>query len=57
MKFIKDNFLWGGATAASQVEGAYNEGGKTLTMLEMTLLSLLRIELLFILKKIQKRIT
>ncbi|AGY41725.1 6-phospho-beta-glucosidase [Mesoplasma florum W37] len=35
MKFIKDDFLWGGATAASQVEGAYNEGGKTLTLLEM----------------------
>lgn len=27
--FPKD-FLWGGATAASQVEGAYNEGGKGL---------------------------
>ena len=25
-----DTFLWGGATAASQVEGAYNEDGKGL---------------------------
>ncbi len=25
-----ESFLWGGATAASQVEGAYNEGGKGL---------------------------
>ena len=23
-----DNFLWGGATAANQCEGAYNEGNK-----------------------------
>ncbi|ATZ21149.1 glycoside hydrolase family 1 protein [Mesoplasma coleopterae] len=35
MKFIKDDFLWGGATAASQIEGAYDAGGKTLTLLEM----------------------
>lgn len=28
-KFPKD-FLWGGATAASQVEGGWNEGGKGL---------------------------
>ena len=26
-KFPKD-FLWGGATAANQCEGAYNEGGR-----------------------------
>ena len=26
-QFPKD-FLWGGATAANQLEGAYNEGGK-----------------------------
>ena len=26
-KFLKD-FLWGGATAANQYEGAWNEGGK-----------------------------
>ena len=24
-------FLWGGATAANQYEGGYNEGGKALT--------------------------
>ena len=29
-KFPKD-FLWGGATAANQCEGGYNEGGKGLT--------------------------
>ena len=28
--FSKD-FLWGGATAANQIEGAYNEGGKGLS--------------------------
>ena len=28
-KFPKD-FLWGGATAANQCEGAYNEGGRGL---------------------------
>lgn len=27
-----DNFLWGGATAANQIEGAYNEGGKGLSI-------------------------
>lgn len=26
------NFLWGGATAANQIEGAYNEGGKGLSI-------------------------
>ena len=26
-RFPKD-FLWGGATAANQCEGAYNEGGR-----------------------------
>ena len=29
-KFPKD-FLWGGATAANQCEGGYNEDGKGLT--------------------------
>ncbi|KYG29558.1 glycoside hydrolase family 1 protein [Alkalihalobacillus trypoxylicola] len=29
------NFLWGGATAANQVEGAYNIGGKGLTTADM----------------------
>ena len=28
-KFPK-NFMWGGATAANQLEGAYKEGGKGL---------------------------
>ncbi|CAI3245069.1 MAG: family 1 glycosylhydrolase [Paraclostridium bifermentans] len=32
--FPKD-FFWGGATAASQYEGAYNEGGKGLTTADM----------------------
>lgn len=27
-----DDFLWGGATAANQIEGAYNEGGKGLSI-------------------------
>ncbi|GHU43617.1 6-phospho-beta-glucosidase [Clostridia bacterium] len=27
-KAFPDNFLWGGATAANQIEGAYHEGGK-----------------------------
>lgn len=25
-----DGFLWGGATAANQIEGAFNEGGRGL---------------------------
>ncbi|MEF2966666.1 6-phospho-beta-glucosidase [Paenibacillus sp. M1] len=29
------NFLWGGATAANQLEGAYNEGGKGLSSADM----------------------
>ena len=29
--FPKD-FLWGGATAANQIEGAYNDGGKGLSI-------------------------
>ena len=33
-KFPKD-FLWGGATAANQLEGAYNEGGKGLSIFDM----------------------
>lgn len=33
-KFPKD-FLWGGATAACQCEGAWNEGGKGLTLGDM----------------------
>ena len=31
IKFPKD-FLWGGATAANQFEGAYNEDGKGLSI-------------------------
>ena len=27
-----ENFLWGGATAANQFEGAYNEDGKGLSI-------------------------
>lgn len=34
MKFPK-HFLWGGAIAANQVEGAYNEGGKGLSTSDM----------------------
>ncbi len=30
-----ENFLWGGATAANQLEGAYNEGGKGLSIFDM----------------------
>ncbi len=29
---FKEGFLWGGATAANQLEGAYNEGGKGLSI-------------------------
>ena len=29
-KGFPDNFLWGGAIAASQADGAYDEGGKGL---------------------------
>jgi len=31
IRFPKD-FMWGGATAANQVEGAWNEGGKGMTI-------------------------
>lgn len=34
-RFPKD-FLWGGATAANQYEGGFNEGGKGLTMIDVT---------------------
>ncbi len=34
MKLRKD-FLWGGATAANQYEGAYNEGGKGLSIADV----------------------
>lgn len=29
-------FLWGGATAANQIEGAYNEDGKGLSVEDVT---------------------
>lgn len=32
MTVFPKNFLWGGAVAANQVEGAYNEGGKGLSV-------------------------
>ena len=30
-----DGFLWGGATAANQIEGAFDEGGKGLSTSDM----------------------
>ena len=35
MSFPK-NFLWGGATAANQIEGAYDEDGKGLSVTDIT---------------------
>lgn len=32
---IPDNFLWGGATAANQCEGAYREGGRGLSSVDV----------------------
>ena len=32
---ISDNFLWGGATAANQYEGAYLEDGKGLSIADV----------------------
>ncbi len=34
-KGFKENFLWGGATAANQLEGGYNLGGKGLSTADM----------------------
>lgn len=31
-----ENFLWGGATAANQFEGAYNQDGKGLSVQDVT---------------------
>lgn len=36
MNKFPENFLWGGATAANQYEGGYNEGGKALTISDIT---------------------
>ncbi|MGO4961428.1 glycoside hydrolase family 1 protein [Jeotgalibaca porci] len=35
-KEFPNGFLWGGATAANQYEGAYNEGGKGLSVQDVT---------------------
>ncbi|GGH41585.1 6-phospho-beta-glucosidase [Paenibacillus silvae] len=35
LKAFPENFLWGGATAANQLEGAYLEGGKGLTTVDL----------------------
>ena len=32
---LPENFLWGGATAANQCEGAYNEGGRGLSTVDV----------------------
>ncbi len=36
MSVLPDSFLWGGATAANQFEGAYLEGGKGLSVQDVT---------------------
>lgn len=36
MSKFPETFLWGGATAANQYEGGYNEGGKALTIADLT---------------------
>ena len=35
MSKFPDNFLWGGATAANQCEGAYQEGGRGLSSVDV----------------------
>lgn len=37
-KGFPDNFLWGGAIAANQAEGAYDEGGKGMSMADIEIL-------------------
>ena len=32
---MQEGFLWGGATAANQCEGAYNEGGRGLSSVDV----------------------
>ncbi len=44
---FKENFLWGGASAANQLEGAYNEGGKGLTIADISPGGKQRMPLLF----------
>ncbi|WP_339030341.1 glycoside hydrolase family 1 protein [Spiroplasma endosymbiont of Cantharis nigra] len=36
MKFEKDDFLWGSASSAAQIEGAYQVDGKSLTIADLT---------------------
>ena len=35
MANFRKDFLWGGATAANQVEGGYDEGGKGLSVTDI----------------------
>ena len=35
MNRLPENFLWGGAVAANQCEGAYNVGGKGLSIMDV----------------------
>ena len=35
---MPENFLWGGATAANQYEGGWNEGGKGLSIADLSLI-------------------
>ena len=35
MKTLKENFLWGGSIAAHQCEGAYQEDGKGLAIMDL----------------------
>ena len=35
MKQFPENFLWGGATAANQFEGGWNEGGKGVSVADV----------------------
>ncbi len=44
---FRSDFLWGGATAANQLEGAYNEGGKGLTIADISPGGKLRMPLMF----------
>ena len=37
MSVFRDDFLWGGATAANQCEGAWQAGGKGLATVDVTL--------------------